>query len=90
MSRITVTVGSSVGLHARPATIIAEKAAELGVEVTIETSDGEPVEADSALLIMTLGASCGDEVVVASDDDAAAQTIAELVARDLDDPGYEA
>jgi phosphocarrier protein len=45
---------------------------------------GEPVEADSALLVMTLGATSGDEVVVSSDDDAAAQVIADLVAADLD------
>ena len=31
----TVTVGSSVGLHARPAAIIAEAAGELDSEVTI-------------------------------------------------------
>jgi phosphocarrier protein HPr len=89
MASITVTVGSSIGLHARPATIISEKAGELDAEVTLSLPDGEPVEADSALLIMTLGASCGDQVVVASDDDEAAKTIAALVALDLDDPGYE-
>ena len=33
---------------------------------------------------MTLGASHGDEVIVSSDDDAAAQTIADLVQQDLD------
>jgi phosphocarrier protein HPr len=90
MARITVTVGSSVGLHARPATLIAERAGELEADVTLETPGGDPVEADSALLIMTLGASCGDQVVVSSDDEAAARTIADLVARDLDDPTLEA
>jgi phosphocarrier protein HPr len=84
MASITVTVGSSVGLHARPATIISEKAAELDADVTLAVPGGDPVDADSALLIMTLGASNGDEVVVSSDDDAAAKTIADLVASDLD------
>jgi phosphocarrier protein HPr len=84
MASITVTVGSSVGLHARPATIISEKAAELDAEVTLAVPGGDPVDADSALLIMTLGASNGDEVVVSSDDDDAARTIADLVASDLD------
>jgi len=90
MASITVTVGSSVGLHARPATIISDKASELDAEVTLAVPDGEPVEADSALLIMTLGASCGDQVIVSSDDEDAAKIIAGLVALDLDDPGYEA
>lgn len=89
MTSITVTVGSSVGLHARPAQIISEKAEELGVPVTLAVPGGEPVDADSSLLIMTLGASHGDEVVVSSDDDAAARQIADLVATDLDDPAYE-
>ena len=90
MASITVTVGSSVGLHARPASIISDAAGELDAEVTLALPDGEPVEADSALLIMTLGASCGDQVVVSSDDEEAAQAIAKLVALDLDDPSYEA
>ena len=84
MASITVKVGSSVGLHARPASIISEKAGELDADVTLAVPGGDPVDADSALLIMTLGASCGDEVIVSSDDDAAAQTIADLVASDLD------
>jgi phosphocarrier protein HPr len=84
MASITVKVGSSVGLHARPATIISEKAAELDAGVTLAVPGGDPIDADSALLIMTLGASSGDEVVVSSDNDDAAKTIADLVASDLD------
>jgi phosphocarrier protein len=90
MASITVKVASSIGLHARPAQIISERAAELDSDVTIAKPDGEPVDADSALLIMTLGASFGDEVVVASDDDEAARIIADLVEIDLDDPDYPA
>jgi phosphocarrier protein len=89
MASITVTVGSAVGLHARPASIISDAAGELDAEVTLALPDGEPVEADSALLIMTLGASCGAQVVVSSDDEDAARAIANLVALDLDDPSYE-
>jgi phosphocarrier protein HPr len=80
----TVTVGSSVGLHARPAATIAQIATDTGVPVTLAVPGGEPVDAGSALLIMTLGAKCGDEVVVSSDDEAAMQTVADLVAKDLD------
>ncbi len=90
MAEITVTVASSVGLHARPAQIISEKAGELDADVTIAMPGGDPVDADSALLIMTLGAGCGAQVVVASDDEEAAKTIAALVETDLDDPNYPA
>lgn len=90
MTSITVKVGSAIGLHARPATIISETADELDADVTLATPGGDPVDADSALLVMTLGASHGDEVVVESDDAEAMQTIADLVVLDLDDPSYPA
>ncbi|GAA3960198.1 HPr family phosphocarrier protein [Gordonia caeni] len=80
----TVTVGSAVGLHARPATIIAEAASALGTPVTLAVEGGEPVDAGSALMIMTLGAELGATVIVESDDQAAVDQIADLVAKDLD------
>ena len=80
----TVTVGSSVGLHARPAAIISEAAGELDAEVTLAVPGEEPVAASSSLLIMTLGAACGDQVEVASEDQAALDAIAALVEKDLD------
>jgi phosphocarrier protein HPr len=75
----SVTVGSSVGLHARPAAIIAEAAGGLDAAVTING-----VDASSSLMLMTLGAKCGDTVEVAGDDEAAVARIAELVEQDLD------
>lgn len=82
----TVIVGSSVGLHARPAALIAEAAGEYDDEVTIalvgEEDDG--VDAASTLLIMTLGAAHGDEVVVSSENPEAVDAIAALVEKDLD------
>lgn len=80
----TVTVGSSAGLHVRPAGIIADAAGELGSTVYLAVPGDEPVEADSALLIMTLGAGAGDEVEVSGDDEADVERIAALVAADLD------
>jgi phosphocarrier protein len=80
----TVTVGSAVGLHARPAAIISEKVEELGAEITLAVPGGEPVDAGSSLLIMTLGAANGDKVEVTGPDQAAVDTIAALVVQDLD------
>jgi phosphocarrier protein HPr len=80
----SVTVGSAVGLHARPAGLISEAAEEIGSEVTIGVPGGEPVDASSALLIMTLGAKKGDTVEVSSEDPAALDKIAGLVEQDLD------
>lgn len=75
----SVVVGSSVGLHARPAALISEAAAGLDSTVTING-----VDASSALMIMTLGAGFGDTVEVEGDDEAAVEAIATLVATDLD------
>jgi phosphocarrier protein HPr len=80
----TVIVGSAIGLHARPAAIIADAAAKAGVPVTLSLGGGAPVDAGSALMIMTLGAGNGAQVTVASEDDEAMRTIAELIERDLD------
>jgi phosphocarrier protein HPr len=80
----SVTVGSAVGLHARPAAIISEAAGDLGAEVTLNVPGGEPVDASSALLIMTLGAGKGATVEVSSEDQVAVDKIAALVEQDLD------
>jgi len=80
----TVIVGSAVGLHARPATIIAEAAAEYDDEITLAVEGEEPVDAGSSLLIMTLGAEKGAAVTVESDNAEAVEVIAALVEKDLD------
>ncbi len=80
----SVVVGSAVGLHARPAAIISEAAADLDTEVYIGLPGEEPVDAGSSLLIMTLGAANGDTVEVSGDDEAAVTAIAALVEKDLD------
>jgi phosphocarrier protein len=55
-----------------------------GVPVTLAMDDGEPVDAGSALMIMTLGAANGAQVTVASEDAATLAVVADLVAQDLD------
>ena len=80
----TVIVGSAIGLHARPAAIISEAVVKAGVPVTLTLEGGEPVDAGSALMIMTLGAGNGATDTVASDDEATCKAIAELVQQDLD------
>ena len=80
----TVAVGSRIGLHARPAALIAEAVGKSGVPVTLATPGGMPVDAGSPLMIMTLGAKQGAEVIVTSDDQGVLDQIAGLVAQDLD------
>ena len=80
----TVTVGSAVGLHARPAAVIAEAVVNAGVPVTLALDGGDPVDAGSALMIMTLGAVNGSAVTITADDEAVVATGAALVEQDLD------
>ncbi|AQX16452.1 serine kinase [Tessaracoccus lapidicaptus] len=79
----TVTVGSVVGLHARPAALIAAAAGEYDDDITI-SMDGAEVDAASSLLIMTLGAEKGAQVTVESDNADAVERIAAMIEQDLD------
>lgn len=82
----TATVGSSVGLHARPAALIAEAAAGFAAEIWLELADApaaDPSQADSSLVIMALGAARGDRVKISSAGPAAVAEIAALIAADL-------
>jgi phosphocarrier protein HPr len=80
----TVIVGSRVGLHARPAALIAEAVGKSGVPVTLATPGGNPIDAGSPLMIMTLGAKQGAEVVVTTEDETVLERIVGMVAEDLD------
>ena len=62
MASRTVTIASSVGLHARPAALFVEKAGESGLDVMIGRPGDDPVDATSILGVMALGAKYGEEV----------------------------
>lgn len=82
-----VTVGSSVGLHARPAARFTQAAARQQVEVTIARPGGDPVDASSILHVMSLGVGHGEEVVLRADGtgaQAALDELADLLALDMD------
>lgn len=83
MASKTVSVGSGVGLHARPAALIAAAAANYADDITISMNDTS-VDAASSLLIMTLGAEVGAEVTVESSNEEAVELIASMIAADLD------
>jgi len=87
MPERTVTVGSSVGLHARPATLFVQAASKQPVKVTIGRPGEEPVDARGILGVLGLGVKGGEDVVLAADGDGAdtaLDELAALVATDLD------
>ncbi|GAB3706118.1 HPr family phosphocarrier protein [Corynebacterium nasicanis] len=87
MASKTVTVGSAVGLHARPAAIVADAAGEYDDDIILTLvgdEDGEEADAASSLMIMALGAEKGDQVTITSDNAEAVEKIAALIESDLD------
>jgi phosphocarrier protein len=76
----TVTIGSRIGLHARPATLFVQAATRQPVAVSIAKNGGQPVDARSILLVLGLDIRGGDEVVLSADGEAAEQALDELVA----------
>lgn len=79
----TATIASTVGLHARPAAVFAEAAAQYkDLEITIATPDepsDEAMDATSVLSLMSLGAAHGDQVVLRTAGQGAEQALDHLV-----------
>ena len=87
MPTTRVTIGSPVGLHARPAKLLVEAARRQSAAVRIGREGAEPVDAASILAVMALGVAGGEEVVLTAEGDGADEAlaeIAELLAKDLD------
>jgi len=87
MAQRTVTIASSVGLHARPAALFVEAASETGLDVEIGRPGEDAVDATSILGVMALGATHGEEVVLTAEGDgadAALDNLVALLSRDLD------
>lgn len=87
MPERTVTIASSVGLHARPASLFSQAAGKSGAKVTLTSPAGKSVNAASILGVLSLGIGHGDEVVLAAEGDnadAALDELATLLETDLD------
>ena len=87
MAQRTVTIASSVGLHARPAALFVEAAGETGLDIEIGRPGEDGVDAASILGGMALGAKHGEEIVLTAEGDGADEaldTLVALLSRDLD------
>jgi len=87
MPERSVTIASSVGLHARPASLFSQAAGKTGAKVTLTSAAGKSVNAASILGVLSLGIGHGDEVVLATEGDnadAALDELATLLETDLD------
>ena len=83
----TVRIGSSHGLHARPAKMFVQAAKESGVPVTLAKDAGKPVDATSILGVIALGIEQGDYVTLTAEGDDAETVLdrlADFLATDHD------
>ncbi len=77
MKQFTYTVKDPAGVHARPAGLLAKKAAEFKSKITL-IKDSKRADTKRIMMLMSLGIKCGDEIIVAiegEDEDVAAQQI---------------
>ena len=85
--REEIELNNEVGLHARPAALLARSLAGLDAKVRIELGDSE-ADAASVLSVMGLGARKGDRVVLRGsgpDAQRAVRQIVELAQRNFDE-----
>lgn len=74
------TIASTVGLHARPASLFVARVADCNVPVKIGKEGHPAVDAKSLISVMTLGARHGDVVTLSAEGEGADEALDELVA----------
>ncbi|CDE13062.1 MAG: HPr family phosphocarrier protein [Ruminococcus sp.] len=66
MKTFTYTIQDEVGIHARPAGLLAKKAKEFQSAITLE-KDGKSVNLTKLMAVMGMGVKHGDTVTVSID-----------------------
>jgi multiphosphoryl transfer protein len=89
-SSLEITLANEHGLHARPGARLVSLVSDYDAEISAQNlSNGRgPVDADSVIMLATLGAENGHQVrfdATGPDADAALHAIADLAARNFDD-----
>ena len=85
----TVTVGSRVGLHARPAGLFVQAVSASGHAVTVTTASGDSADGASILSVLALGVAHGTSIeltVLGDDPETVADQLVSMLASDLDAP----
>ena len=71
MKQFNYTIKDEVGIHARPAGMLAKTAKGFQSEILIE-KDGKSVNATKLMMLMGMGIKCGDTVTITGEDEEAA------------------
>lgn len=88
MPQRTVVVGSTSGLHARPAALFVKAAAAQATPVRLRVGERPPVDTRSIIAVLAQRVRYGTEVVLEADGagaETALETLAGLLARNLDE-----
>lgn len=80
MPSLIVAVGSRVGLHARPASVLVKAAAGAGVPVTIGRVGEKAVNAASMLSVLALGVKQGEEIEITVGEHENAEAVLDAIA----------
>ncbi|MDP7028726.1 MAG: HPr family phosphocarrier protein [Phycisphaerales bacterium] len=76
-----VKVTNRLGLHARPAMLLAETAQQFSAEITLRRTDqSDPVDAKSIMQIMMLAATAGTELEITAKGEGAQDAVRQLTA----------
>ncbi|MBQ8942459.1 MAG: HPr family phosphocarrier protein [Firmicutes bacterium] len=85
MKTFSYTIKDEVGIHARPAGLLAKLAKTFSSTITLE-KDGKSVNVTKLMMLMGMGVKCGDTVnftIEGEDEEAAAKAIEEFMAANL-------
>ncbi len=85
MKTIEYCITSSVGIHARPAGLLAKESAAFSSEITV-AANGKTASAKKLFALMKLGAKQNDTIVVTAegvDEEAAIARIADILAKNF-------
>ena len=85
MKTFSYTIKDAVGIHARPAGLLAKLAKTFSSTVTLE-KDGKSVNVAKLMMLIGMGIKCGDTVnftVEGEDEEAAAKAVEDFMKENL-------
>jgi phosphocarrier protein len=74
MKEFSYVIKDEIGIHARPAGMLAKTAKPFASKITV-TAHGKTVDATKLMALMTLGAKCNDELIIAAEGEDEAKAI---------------
>ena len=77
MTEATLTIENKTGIHARPASVFVQTAAKFKSKVQVKAK-GKTADANSILMLMSLGLAKGTEITIEADGPDEADAVAAL------------